>query len=204
MNKQLLVECIPFEFDKKQLNESISENKELIVSGVLQRYGEKNQNGRIYPRDILKREVDKYNQTYVKQNRALGELDHPSSEIVNLQNVSHSIIELWWDGDDLKGKLKILTTPSGNIARELFKCGVNLGISSRGLGSVKQVNENTVEVQDDFELVAWDLVSNPSTKGAFLSPIGNINENISKLQNLEVYKYEKIENLIRDILGDLK
>jgi hypothetical protein len=203
MNKILLENCIPFEFDKNQLNESVSNpNKDFIVSGVLQRYGEKNHNGRIYPKDILKREVDKYNDIFVKQNRALGELDHPESEIVNLQNVSHNIIEVWWDGDDLKGKLKILTTPSGNIARELFKCGVNLGISSRGLGSVKQVNESTVEVQDDFELVAWDLVSNPSTKGAFIGP-EKLNENI-KHHNVKTNQYQKIEDIIRDILGDLK
>lgn len=147
-------------------------NGKVIVSGVLQRAEAKNQNGRIYPKEILIREVKKYQQNQIKENRALGELDHPDSSVINLRNVSHNVLEVKWEGNDLVGVVEILPTPSGNILKELLGAGIRLGISSRGLGSVKEINESTVEVQDDFELIGWDFVSNPSTHGAFMYPAG--------------------------------
>ncbi len=166
--KQVLIDVLPFEFKKTSLNESIRDGK-LIVSGVLQRAEAKNQNGRIYPKEILKREAEKYMENFVKQRRAMGELDHPESSVVNLKNVSHNIVDMGWDNDDLVGTVEILPTPSGNILRDLLNSGILLGISSRGLGSVKKdMREGADVVQDDFDLIAFDFVSNPSTQGAFM------------------------------------
>ena len=178
MNKQLLVDVRPFDVSTTKINESISENNgKLIVKGVLQRAESKNQNGRVYPREVLLKEVGKYLENQVTERRALGELDHPESSVVNLNNASHNIIEMHWDGDDLLGTVEVLGTPAGNILTELFKSGIKLGISSRGLGSVETIKEDeqgeedTVEVQPDFELIAFDFVSNPSTHGAFMRPV---------------------------------
>jgi hypothetical protein len=204
MNKQLLTNCIPFQTLKSTLNESVTSDGKMIVSGILQRANSKNQNGRIYPLDVLKREIEKYNQSFIKEKRAVGELDHPESEVVNLKNVSHNITKTWWDGNDLMGEVEILTTPSGNILKELLKCGITVGISSRGSGSVKKVNENTVEVNDDFSLIAFDFVSNPSTFGAFMFPEGGLNES-KTIQNLNVFnKWDSVENLIHEILSQIK
>ena len=180
MKKQLLVDVRPFNVSTDKINESISENNgKLIVKGVLQRAESKNQNGRVYPREVLLKEVAKYLENQVTERRALGELDHPESSVVNLNNASHNIIEMHWDGDDLMGTVEVLSTPAGNILKELFKSGIKLGISSRGLGSVEPIKEDeqgegeedTVEVQPDFELIAFDFVSNPSTHGAFMRPV---------------------------------
>ena len=171
--KKLLVDTMLFSATSGQLNESSNNDGKLIVSGVLQRAEAKNQNGRVYPKEILKREVAKYKQTQVKENRALGELDHPDSSVINLRNVCHNVLDVNWDGDDVVGRVEILPTPSGNILKNLLQAGIRLGISSRGLGSVKEINETTVEVQDDFELIGWDFVSNPSTQGAFMYPGGS-------------------------------
>ena len=195
-NKKLLIDYIPLNITSEQINESIKNGKDLFVYGVLQRADTENQNGRIYPKKILQREAKKFKDIYIKERRAMGELDHPDSSVVSLKNVSHSIEDLWWENNDLLGKIKVLTTPSGNILKELIKCGISLGISSRGLGSVKEIEEsNTVEVQNDFELLTFDMVSSPSTQGAFM----NLNESTNKdIQN----KYIKINNLIRDILRE--
>lgn len=199
----LLVNCIWFEPVKGSLNESFDDpDSTVIVQGVLQRANAKNQNGRVYPKDILEREVQKYDQNFVKERRALGELDHPDSSVVNLQNVSHNVVEMMWNGDDLVGKVELLPTPNGNILKQLFKAGIKLGISSRGLGSVrKNVRENADEVQDDFELIAFDFVSNPSTRGAFLFPSEQLKESVERqIAN----RYEKVESLIRDIISEIK
>ena len=198
MNKKLLVDVRPFEISRQKIDESIKENDgRLIVKGVLQRAESKNQNGRVYPREVLLKEVSKYLEEQVAERRALGELDHPESSVVNLNNASHNVIEMHWDGDDLLGTVEVLSTPSGNILKELFKSGIKLGISSRGLGSVEPVNEKngedgTVEVQPDFELIAFDFVSNPSTHGAFMRPV---NESVEK-QKPET----KIESIINSIM----
>lgn len=202
--KQLLVDCITFEFSKDQINESIKRNDgKLIVSGILQKAGEKNQNGRVYPKDTLMREAANYAENFIKENRALGELDHPDSPIVNLKNVSHNITEMHWEGDNLMGRIEVLTTPSGNILRELFRNGIRLGISSRALGTVKPLSEGTVEVQSDLELVCWDFVSNPSTRGAFVTPL-NESTNKQLIKNPQTQKYQKVEEIIMDILMEIK
>jgi hypothetical protein len=209
--RQILVEYLPFTYSASTITESSKSSGKFIVEGVLQRAGSKNQNGRIYPKAILEREVAKYQDTEIKERRALGELDHPESSVVNLKNVSHNILKVRWQGDDVYGTIEILDTPSGNILKSLFKSGVTLGISSRGLGSVKQLDETTVEVQDDFQLLCWDFVSNPSTQGAFMSPIGahgyggignsvyeSVNHSTGGVQILS-----EIDQLIHEIICDL-
>ena len=216
MSKQILVDYIPFEVTKEQINESISDNDgRLIVKGVLQRADSKNQNGRVYPKETLVREAKKYAETQIRERRALGELDHPDSSVVNLNNVSHNVREMHWKGDDLAGTIEVLGTPAGNILKELFKAGIKLGISSRGLGSVEEIKEGdgysdttpggeepTVAVQPDFELIAFDFVSNPSTQGAFMSP-GQMNESVKDgvgTRHDGTCCHDcKVENIINDI-----
>jgi len=199
--KTLLLEYMAFK-PINPLNESNGDKYGIpggyVVQGVLQRAVSKNQNGRIYPKHILERECRKYDQEYISQHRALGELDHPETAVVNLNNVSHNILKIWWEGNDLLGLVQILETPSGRILKELFKAGITLGISSRGLGSVKELrNEAAVEVQEDFDLICWDFVSNPSTQGAFMRPTG-MNESINKKNTTD--KYAKVNSLITSIL----
>jgi len=202
--KTLIVDYLPFEIGPEQINESMKDNGgKLIVKGVLQRAEAKNQNGRVYPREILEREAKKYTKEFIGQRRAMGELDHPESSVVNLQNVSHNVREMHFEGDNLLGTVEVLGTPSGNILKELFKSGIKLGISSRGMGSVETVNEDngdqSQEVQDDFELIAFDFVSNPSTHGAFLHPTNeSINE--SKIVGRTCGDYCKVESIINDIM----
>ena len=213
MSKQLLVDYIPFEVTPQQINESMQKNGKLIVAGVLQRADAKNQNGRVYPRETLMREAGKYAKTQIAERRALGELDHPDSSVVNLNNVSHNVLEMHWKGNDLVGTVEVLGTPAGNILKELFKSGIKLGISSRGLGSVEEIRESdgyvdkvqdgepTVAVQPDFELIAFDFVSNPSTQGAFMSP-GQLKESIDKGLGTRdgVCCHDcKVEDIINDI-----
>ena len=199
--KKLLVDYLPFEVEPDQINESMKENGgKVIVRGVLQRAESKNQNGRVYPKDILVREAKKYTDEFINQRRAMGELDHPESSVVNLQNVSHNVRKMHFEGDNLMGEVEVLPTPSGNILKELFKAGIKLGISSRGMGSVETVNENGAEaqeVQPDFELIAFDFVSNPSTHGAFMYPV---NESVDKTQDRSCDAYCKVESIINDIM----
>ena len=195
----LLQEYRQFKVDKLLVERSIKENKPLMVSGIIQRAEAKNQNGRIYPKDILEREIKKYAEGPVKERRAMGELDHPESSVINLQNVSHNIVEVRMKGNDVYGKVEILSTPAGNILKELFRNGITVGISSRGMGSVKEnMSEGTVEVQDDFELLCFDFVSTPSTHGAFMTPTG-LNEGKIRVSK---YKYTNVKNIIRDIICD--
>ena len=201
MNKKLLIDTINFEVSPQQLREASESNDgRLIVQGVLQRATSKNQNGRVYPKDILAREVAQYKKINIAENRALGELDHPEASVVNLQNVSHNVKDVWWEGDDVMGRVEILGTPSGNILKELLKAGITLGISSRGMGSVKQVDEATVQVEDDFELICWDFVSNPSTHGAFMKPV---NEGILAEGKITQSNKSKVDKIIRDILCEM-
>lgn len=200
----LLIDVLPFEFKikKASLTEGLSDGK-LLVTGTLQRARAKNQNGRIYPKEILEREATKYMDNFVKQRRAMGELDHPESSVVNLKNVSHNIVDMGWDGDDLVGTVEILPTPSGNILKDLLKAGILLGISSRGLGSVKKdMREAADVVQDDFDLIAFDFVSNPSTQGAFMYPAGKITENVNHSSTI-INPYQNIDRIIRDIISEL-
>ena len=204
--KNLIVDYLPFEIKPEQITESMKNNNgKLIVRGVLQRAEAKNQNGRVYPRHILHREAKKYTKEFINQRRAMGELDHPESSVVNLQNVSHNVKEMHWEGDNLLGTVEVLSTPSGNILKELFKSGIKLGISSRGMGSVETVNEDdgdqVTQVQPDFELIAFDFVSNPSTHGAFMHPTG-VNESVNRNQPVgrTCGEYCKVESIINDII----
>ena len=198
MSKGLIVEYMPFKpvgSLKESTGDQFGVPGGFVVQGVLQRAGAKNQNGRVYPKQILQRECIRYQKEYINQHRALGELDHPESSIVNLNNVSHNILKIWWNGDDLMGAVQVLDTPSGKILKELFKAGITLGISSRGLGSVKELrSEGVVEVQDDFELICWDFVSNPSTQGAFM---GVMKESV---QQNTINKYKTVNDIITSIL----
>lgn len=191
MNNPLLINVTPF---KGLLTESKLKPGVFEVTGVMQRAGAKNQNGRIYKREILEEEVKNYVENFVKIGNAYGELDHPESAIVSLKNASHVVKELWWDGDDLMGKVELLNTPSGNIVKEILRGGHTIGISSRGTGSVTQTNEGTLMVQPDFELVCWDFVSNPSTQGAFMNPI-SLNEG-----KTQAGKYDRLDSIINNIL----
>jgi hypothetical protein len=197
MNKGLLIETQLFE---GKVQEDASGR--VLVNGVLQRAGAENQNGRVYPKSILEREAKKYEQL-IKERRALGELDHPDSSVINLKNVSHNIREIHWEGDDLVGTVEILPTPSGNILKELLNAGILLGISSRGMGSTKPVGGNKVEVQEDFELVGWDFVSNPSTHGAFMRPM---NESVNKKlqEQADVCgDFCRAQDLMREIITEI-
>ena len=188
---QLLVDVTPF---KSVLRESKTKPGTFEVEGVMQRAKAENQNGRVYAKEILEREAKKYVDEFVKRGNAFGELDHPESPVVSLKNASHIVKELWWDGDDLMGKVELLNTPAGNIVKEIIKAGHTIGISSRGTGSVEQTNEGKLEVQPDFDLVCWDFVSNPSTHGAFMNPV-SLNESKTTLP-----KFFHVEAVINDIL----
>lgn len=193
-NKKLLVDALPFEVNQNELNESENSNGNLIVQGIIQRANALNKNRRIYPKPVLEKVMGVYLEENIKQNRALGELDHPDSPVVNLANSSHKILNTWWEGDELKAKIEVLPTPSGNILKALLTSGVRVGISSRGLGSVKNTKEGLV-VEDDYKLVAYDFVSNPSTHGAFQDIV---NENYTGEEYS--YDYSKINKIISDII----
>ena len=193
--KSLIIETNLFE---GKVNEDSSGRT--LVKGVLQRSGAENQNGRVYPREVLEREINKY-QTLVKERRALGELDHPDSSVINLKNVSHNIKEVHWEGNDVIGTVEILPTPSGNILKELLRAGILLGISSRGMGSTQPMKDNKLLVGEDFELIGWDFVSNPSTHGAFMTPM---NESVVKKIGTDVCgDFCKAQNLMREIITEL-
>ena len=199
----LLTEYIPFKVDRQLAEAAIRDNKVLIVEGVIQRAEAPNQNERVYPKEILKREIDKYIEGPVREKRALGELDHPESSVINLQNVSHNVTKVKMMGDDVYGEVEILPTPAGKILQALFASGITVGISSRGMGSVKEGSGGTVEVQDDFELLCFDFVSTPSTHGAFMRPVGRaLQEGIVSSVSEYEYKYTNVNNIIRDIICD--
>jgi len=187
---QLLVDVTPF---RPTIRESKTRPGVFEVEGVMQRAKAENQNGRVYSKDILVREAKKYMEEFVKNGNAFGELDHPESPVVSLKNASHVVKDLYWKGDDLMGKVELLNTPAGNIVKEIIQAGHTIGISSRGTGSVNQTNEGHLEVQDDFDLVCWDFVSNPSTHGAFMNPV-SLNE------GKKVNKYTILDSIINDIL----
>lgn len=194
MKKQVLIETSAFQ-PSKLVVESKSPSGNLMVEGILTTVNQKNGNSREYPEQLWKREMEKY-QDLIENNRAIGELDHPETGIINLQNVSHCIRSTWWDGDHVMGKIEILPTPAGNILRSLIESGIVVGVSSRGEGSVKQVG-SVLEVQDDFNLICWDFVSTPSNPGSFMSPV-QLNESKKSYQNLD--KYRKVDEIIKEIL----
>ena len=174
----------------------------MILSGIMQKADTQNGNGRVYPHKVLMREVQNYKKL-VKERRALGELDHPDDSVINLKNASHLVTKMWWDGNNVMGKIEVLDTPSGQILKSLVKSGVKLGISSRGLGSVKQQGGNTI-VEDDFQLICFDMVSDPSTPNAYMSP--SVSSDVKMSPQINAYinentaKEQKISSIIDDIL----
>lgn len=192
--KQLLVDYLPFMLDRAQLAESLNNSGKFVVTGVIQTADIVNRNGRKYPRAILEREIDKYVLHYINERRALGELDHPNSPVVNLQNTSHKVISVYWSGNDVMGVIEVLPTPSGNILRQLFESDIALGISSRGQGTIRY-DAGVATVGEDFSLIAFDFVSNPSVREAIMRPI---NEGVNFEDS--VYRYTKIDEIVTSIL----
>ena len=174
------------------------DNGVLYLSGRIQTADKKNGNGRSYPFKVLKREIDNYKKI-VQDNRACGELDHPHDSVINLKNVSHIVTDCWWEGKDVMGKIKVLDTPSGRILKDLIKAGVKLGISSRGLGSVKESMGGSIVVQEDFELICFDIVSEPSTPNAFVYP-----KQQSKMYENKINEAKQniVDDLFKKILED--
>lgn len=194
--KQLLIDSRPLQISPLQLNEGIKKPGNIIVEGILATAEIKNGNGRYYKKELWEREINRYNEESINKNNSMGELDHPDSQTINLKNVSHIIKKIWWDGDNIMGKLEILPTNSGNIARALIENGVTIGISSRGMGSLKQ-NGDLLEVDDDFSLLCWDFVSVPSNPDSWMKESKGLNES----KNYSQYDpYQKVNNLITDIL----
>lgn len=187
-----------FDYTPDMIRESREKNNgKVIMKGILQKADTLNQNGRIYPMDVLQREVRNY-QKFIVENRALGELDHPDSSVVNLKNVSHIVKEAYIEGGVVYGSVELLDTPSGKILQSLVESGVKLGISSRGVGSTKKQGDYFV-VQDDFQLICWDYVSEPSTPGAFMLPEGRKIES-SELQKV-FNRSDRIDRIVNDIIA---
>lgn len=191
MNSNVLVNTIPFQYT---INESKSGSGTVEVTGLMQVAGDLNGNGRVYPKEILERAISDFKNTFIKGGNAFGELDHPESPIVSLKNVSHIVKDLWWEGDNVLGRVEILNTPFGNIVKEILKAGYKIGISSRGTGSTTDLGDGRVKVNDDFTLVTWDFVSNPSVQGAFMSPTGTLSE--SKVVQNRFFELNHILNSI--------
>jgi hypothetical protein len=190
-----------FDYTPDMIKESRDKNNgKVVMKGILQKADTLNQNGRIYPMNVLEREVRNY-QKFIAENRALGELDHPDSSVVNLKNVSHVIKEAYLDRGVVYGTVELLDTPSGKILQSLVESGVKLGISSRGVGSVKKQGDYHI-VQDDFQLICWDYVSEPSTPGAFMLPEGRT-INSKELRSI-FNKSDRIDRIVNEILTSKK
>ena len=212
MSKQLLQEyfelcpdgiCALDSLNESEKRRVIDEGVTYLV-GICQKAGTKNGNGRIYRKETLQREVENY-QKSVRERRSLGELDHPDDSVINLKNASHLVVKMWWDGDSVMGKIEVLDTPSGRILKDLMKANVKLGISSRGMGTVKEVQGQTI-VEDDFQLICFDIVSEPSTPGAYMTPQADISADINMYlregENKDSSKQILINNIIDDIIKD--
>jgi hypothetical protein len=195
--RKLLTEWLAFDYSTEMIQESRElNNGKILMKGILQKSDTLNQNGRIYPREILEREVRNY-QKFISENRALGECDHPDSSVVELKNASHIIREAHMDDDVCYGIVELLDTPSGKILQSLVESGVTLGISSRGVGSTTRDGDYDV-VQDDFQLICWDFVSEPSTPGAFMMREGK--DFTSKDLDKHFNKTDRIDRIVNDIL----
>ena len=204
MNKEVLIEYLSFKPLPQQLQEArVNPRAKFLVSGKVQAADKPNANKRIYDYDTLQRQVALYVEGPVAEKRALGELDHPETSIINLKNVCHNITRMWWEDKDLYGEFEILDTPSGNILKELFLAGINVGVSSRAMGSVTPIGEGLVQVGEDLELIGWDFVSTPSTYGAYthMTPetiaANGLRENyVPKINN----KQDLVSRLISEII----
>ena len=166
----------------------------MILSGIMQKADHVNGNGRVYPHKVLMKEIKNY-EKLVKERRSLGELDHPEDSVINLKNASHLVTDIWMEGKDVKGKIKVLDTPSGKVLQELVRAEVNVGISSRGMGSVTESNGQTM-VEDDFQLICFDMVSEPSTPGAFMM------KEAKDYKNEVFTKSDRINRLLNEVLDD--
>jgi hypothetical protein len=199
MNKEVLIEYLTFKPLPQQLHEAkMNPRSRFLVSGKVQAADKPNANKRIYDYDTLQKQVELYVEGPVAEKRALGELDHPETSIINLKNVCHNITRMWWEGKDLFGEFEVLDTPSGNILKELFLAGINVGVSSRAMGSVTPIGEGLVQVGEDLELICWDFVSTPSTYGAYVKPVGGLNESYNAQESQS--KQNNINKLISDII----
>ena len=193
MNR-LLIETQTFQQSSITLTEGkMSDRGNPVVGGILATAEVKNGNGRYYKKSLWQREIDKYMDS-VKERRALGELDHPESSVINLKNASHNIVDIYWDGNTVMGKIEILPTPSGNILKALLESNIKLGVSSRGMGSLQENADGLLEVQDDFDLLCWDFVSTPSNPGSYMTSLneGKINSSFNP--------YQKVQSAITEIL----
>tara|TARA_Y100000593_G_scaffold88436_1_gene170748 strand:+ start:491 stop:1108 length:618 start_codon:yes stop_codon:yes gene_type:complete len=205
MSKKLLTEF--FELCKDGICQDLLTEREkrevsngaTYLSGRIQAADTPNGNGRVYPKKVLEKEIKNY-LNVVKDNRATGELDHPEDSVINLKNVSHLMVDVWWQGNDVMGKMKVLDTPSGRILKDLMNAGVKLGISSRGLGTVKENMNGHDVVEEDFQLICFDIVSEPSTPGAFVHPEGKRAASFAK--TMRENKQNQIDNLFDRILKD--
>jgi len=211
MSKELLREYFELCPEGRCPIERLSESEKRNISnggvylvGVCQKSGTKNGNGRVYRKETLQREVENY-----QKANGESELDHPDDSVINLKNASHLVTKMWWDGESVMGKIEVLNTPSGKILKELVKSGIKLGISSRGLGSVNERNGETI-VEDDFQLICFDMVSEPSTPNAFLSPERGADVTVNMPGTIQNYMAEsktsnkKVDLLIDSILRDKK
>ena len=193
MNR-LLIETQTFQQSSLTLTEGkMSDRGNPVVGGILATAEVKNGNGRYYKKSLWEREIDKYMDS-VKERRALGELDHPESSVINLKNASHNIVDIYWDGNTVMGKIEILPTPSGNILKALLESNIRLGVSSRGMGSLQENADGLLEVQDDFDLLCWDFVSTPSNPGSYMTTL-----NEGKVHS-SYNPYNKVQNTITEIL----
>jgi hypothetical protein len=202
-NKKILSEALVLSYNEDKLKYALDNDEPIFLEGVIQRANKKNQNNRIYPREVLEEQIDKYNREFVSKGSAIGELDHPSGEdrvILEYATASHKIHKIWWNGDDVWARIEILSGkffPSANILRGCLKNRIPIGFSSRGYGSEMQISESTFEVQDDFELVCWDAVVNPSTHGAF----GYLAEGKGRDLTYKAETVNQINNLINYIIS---
>ena len=198
MTKKILVEYTPLIYDSALVTEAAKTgNGTVTIKAILQRANAQNQNGRVYTRELLQREVDKYMNEFVRHRGAMGELDHPSDATIAVKNVSHIVTEMHWEGDDLVGTLEILSTPAGNIVKELMKNNIRLGVSSRGMGAVTELSNGVLKVEDDFHLICFDIVSNPSTHGAYLF------EGLNVATSIKQAKEDRVSNLISRLFNEL-
>lgn len=195
--RSLLTEWLAFDYSKDLVKESREKNNgKIIMKGILQKADTLNQNGRIYPAPVLEREVRNY-QKFISENRALGELDHPDTSVVELKNASHIIRSAHIEDGIVYGTVELLDTPAGKILQSLVESGVTLGISSRGVGSTQRVGNNDV-VQDDFQLICWDYVAEPSTPGAFMMKEGRDFSRADLKQHFT--KTDRVDRIFNDIL----
>lgn len=196
MKKQILREWIALDYKPELIKEAREKNNgKLILQGIIQKANTKNQNKRVYPAAILQREIENY-QKAVRESRAVGELDHPESSTVSLERVSHVIREMWWDGDNVVGRVEVLPTPKGKILESLLESGITIGISSRGVGSTEHTREGVDMVQPDFQIICFDIVSEPSTPGAYLFAEGKQHD----ADEVRFTKADRVYRALNDIV----